>query len=100
MFINMNDVFETYEVDIETYIENRLVNKQRMQAPKEIIELNFVQLMNQVANDKRPLKVRMTRPETIWDNFENKQKVITNEIAFSNNAMIAYEESKAGDTND
>lgn len=94
MFINMNDMFETYEVDIETYIENRLVNKQRMQAPKEIIELNFVQMMNQVANDKRPLKVRMTRPEIIWDNFENKQKVITNEIAFSNNAMIAFEENK------
>lgn len=94
MFINFDSVFEPYEVDIETYIEDKMVNKQTIQAPQQIIISNFLQLMNQIKNDKRPLKVRMTRPEIIWDNFENKQKVLTNEISFSNNAMIAFEESQ------
>jgi hypothetical protein len=94
MFINFDSMFEPYEVDIETYIEDKMVNKQTIQAPQQIIISNFLQLMNQIKNDKRPLKVRMTRPEIIWDNFENKQKVLTNEISFSNNAMIAFEESQ------
>ena len=89
-----SSVFETYEVVLETYIEDKLVNKQTMQAPKEFIMIQFVQLMEQVKNDSRPLKIRMTRPEVIWDSFENKQKVLTNEVAFSNNPMVAWEESK------
>lgn len=94
MFVNFDSMFEPYEVDIETYIEDKMVNKQTIQAPQQIIIANFLQLMNQIKNDKRPLKVRMTRPEIIWNNFENKQKVLTNEISFSNNAMIAFEENK------
>lgn len=88
------NVFETYEVTFEIYIENKLANKQTMEAPKEMLMANFIQTVNQIGKDKRPIKIRMSRPEIIWDNFENKQKVLTNEIVFSNNAMIAWEENK------
>ena len=81
--INMN-MFETYEVDFEVYIGETLTQKQKMQAPKEMIMINFIQTAQQIGNDKRPIKIKMTRPEIIWDNFENKQKVLTNEISFSN----------------
>ena len=94
MFVNFDSMFEPYEVDIETYIEDKVVNKQTIEAPQQMIIANFLQLMNQAKDDKRPLKIRMTRPEIIWNNFENKQKVLTNEISFSNNAMIAFEENK------
>ena len=87
-------MFETYEVAFETYIEDKLVNKQNIQAPKEIIMMQFIQLMNQVKDDQRPLKIRMTRPEIIWNNFGNKQKILTNEVSFSNNPMVAWEESQ------
>lgn len=36
----------------------------------------------------------MLRPEAIWDEFENKQKTLTNEVEFSNNTMVAWEENK------
>ena len=87
-------IFETYEVTFEIYIEDKLTNKQTMQAPKEMLMANFLQTMQQIQNDKRPLRMKMSRPEVIWDNFENKQKVLNNEIIFSNNAMIAWEENK------
>lgn len=87
-------IFETYEVTFEIYIEDKLINKQTMQAPKEMLMANFLQTMQQMQNDKRPLRMKMSRPEVIWDNFENKQKVLNNEIIFSNNAMIAWEENK------
>jgi hypothetical protein len=56
--------------------------------------INFMQTAQQLGNDNRPIKIRMTRPETIWDSFENKEKVLTNEISFSNNAMVAFEKDK------
>ena len=90
-------MFETHEVTFETYIQDKLVNKQNIQAPKEIIMMQFIQLMNQVKDDSRPLKIRMTRPEIIWDSFESKQKTLTNEVAFSNNPMVAWEENRNKD---
>lgn len=93
MFIDMGSIFETYEVSFETYLEDKMVNKQTMQAPKQIIMANFVQLMNQVKNDKRPIKIRLTRQETILDDFK-REKVLEHEVAFSNNAMVSWEENK------
>ena len=92
MFIDIDSMFETYEVAFETYLEDKMVNKQTMQAPKQIIMANFVQLMNQVGNDKRPIKIRLTRQETILDDFK-KEKVLEHEVAFSNNAMVSWEEN-------
>lgn len=93
------NMFETYEVTLEVYIADKLVQKQTMQAPKEIIIANFMQLAQQIQNDSRPMKIRVVRPEVIWDNFENKERVLDNEVVASNNAMVAYEEDKQkGDT--
>lgn len=97
MFVNMN-MFETYDVIFEIYIEDKLANKQTMQAPKEILMAQFMQTMKQIAGDKRPIKIKMLRPEVIWDRFENKQKTLNNEICFSNNAMSAWEENKEKET--
>lgn len=85
-------MFETYEVALEVYIVDKLVQKQTMQAPKELIMVNFMQLAKQIQNDSRPMKIRVVRPEVIWDNFENKEKVLYNEVVASNNAMVAWEE--------
>lgn len=85
-------MFETYEVTFEVYIENKLINKQTMEAPKEMLIANFLQTVNQISRDKRALKVKMIRPEIIWDRFENREKILNNEVSFSNNAMIAWEE--------
>ena len=100
MFINMNGMFETFKVTFETYLEDKLINRQEIEAPKEILMAQFIQLYEQVKQDKRPIKIKMSRPVIIWDNFENVEKSVPNVVAFSNNAMIAYEESKAGGSND
>lgn len=88
MFFNM---FETHEVTFEIYIEDKLVKQQTMEAPKELLIANFMQMAKQISNDTRPIKLQMSRPEVIWDNFERKQKVLTNKIILSNNAMVDWE---------
>ena len=85
------DMFDTYKVTFEIYIEDKLVQQKVMQAPKELLIANFMQMVNQISKDDKPIKIKMSRPETIWDNFENKQKVLTNEVIFVNNAMLDWE---------
>lgn len=91
--INMN-MFDFHQVTYEIYIEDKLVQKQQMQAPKEILIMNFMQTAEQIGNDRKAMKIKMISPITIWDDFENKEKVLENEVVFSNNAMIAFEENK------
>lgn len=94
MFGNM---FQTYDVTFEVYIEDKLVKKQTMQAPKEILMINFMQTIDQIGNDRRPIKIKMFRQENVWDNFENKEKSLDYKVEFSNNAMIAWEEEKGNE---
>lgn len=90
----MGDIFEAHDVIFEVYIEDKLTNQQQMQAPKEMLIANFLQTAKQIQTDRRPIKIKMIRPEEIWDKFEQRRRVINNEIALSNNSMVAWEESK------
>jgi hypothetical protein len=92
--INIGDMFETHEVIIEVYIEDKLTNRQQMQAPKEMLIMNFIQTAKQMRNDPRPIKLKMIRPEVIWDKFYQKQRIMNNEIELNNNAMVAWEANK------
>lgn len=93
MFGNM---FEMHEATFEIYAEDNLINKQAMQAPKEILMANFMQIVNQIGNDSRPMKIKMIKPTIIWDRFEEKEKTLDTNAEFKNNAMIAWEDSKKG----
>lgn len=84
-------MFEVHEVTFEVYIEDKLTNRQQIQAPKEILIANFVQLAKQIKDDQRPIKIKMIKPCVIWDNFENKQKTLNNQISLNNNAMDLWE---------
>lgn len=90
----MGDMFETYDVVFEIYIEDKLTNRQQMQAPKEMLIANFLQTAKQIQVDRRPIKIKMIRQEEIWDKFEQRRRTLNYEIALSNNAMVAWEESK------
>ena len=86
--------FETYKVDFEIYLEDKLIQRQTAEAPKEMLIATFAQTRQQIAQDKRAMKLIMKMPVVIYDNFEGKEKTIENEVVFSNKAMIAFEENK------
>ena len=94
MFGNM---FEIHEATFEVYAEDNLINKQKLQAPKDILMANFMQIVNQMSNDGRPMKIKMIKPTIIWDRFEEKEKTLDTNAEFKNNAMIAWEDSKKGE---
>lgn len=94
MFINFDEVFEPYEVDFMIYIEDNVVQQQKIRAPKEMLIANFMQVANQIRADRRPMKVKMVRPDFIWDRFENVQKPFNYEIECCNEAMTIWLENK------
>lgn len=85
-----------HEVIFEVHIEDKLINRQQMNAPKEMLIANFVQTAKQIKTDRRPIKFKMIRPEIIWDEFEQKQRVLNNEIELKNDAMVVWEENNIG----
>lgn len=87
-------MFDIQEVVFEVWNEDKLINKQIMQAPKDMIIINFVQTAKQIKNDSRPIKLKMSRQEVIWDNFENKEKILDCFVSVSNHAMEAWETDK------
>lgn len=93
-FGNIGDIFEPYEVTFEVYIEDKLTNRQQMQAPKEMLIANFLQTAKQIQVDRRPIKIKMIRQEEIWDKFEQRRRTLNYEIELSNNAMVAWQENK------
>lgn len=95
--INIEDIEDQlgiYEVIFEVYIKDKLTNRQAMKAPKDMLIMNFIETAKQIKNDQRPIKIKMIRPYTIWDEFEKQQKILNNEISLNNNAMDLWEEGK------
>ena len=60
-----------------------------MQAPRMLIEQQFLQLIQQAANLQTPIKVKMSRIEQIYDNFDQKMVDRENSVSFMNNAYLA-----------
>ena len=99
--IDIEDMLEMHDVIIEVYIEGKLTNRQQIKAPRDMLIANFVQTAKQMKYDQRPIKLKMIRQESIWDEFEQRRKTLNNEIELKNDAMIAWEESKnSGDSNE
>jgi len=79
---------QVYSVSVEIFDGiNRQFNQ--MQAPRLVIQNDFLSLVQQAANTLSPIRIIMSRSVPIWDNFENRQRTIENKIVFKNNAFLS-----------
>jgi len=74
------DVFECW-LEIE---QDGRMSRQRMVAPRFVIEQQFMALVQQAASVASPVRIKMLRWDTVWDEFEQRQKQIENSIEFTN----------------
>lgn len=49
-----------------------------------IQEIKFIQTVQQIASQSQPMKVIVSREEVIWDQFEQKHKVLPVTMEFQN----------------
>ncbi len=78
---------ETYQVIIETYLGTQCIQRQSLNAPEQILKMQFMGLVQQIAQENRPMRAKMIIPEVIWDEIEKKQKVLENYVEFRNKFM-------------
>ena len=75
---------EPLTVTLEQYIGNALVQSQQLSAPPEILQAQFIQLVQQVMSQSQPMKIRMVRWEDVWNKFDNEWKKLELDMVFQN----------------
>jgi len=93
-----SDDFEVYECKL-CIEEGDSVRRQFMQAPKIMIQQNFLALMKQAARSPSPIRITLYRSCPFWLELEQRWIEHENSISFENFAWIDREAGKAGDTN-
>ena len=83
MFFNFS-FSEPLTITLEQYIGNSLVHSQQLSAPLEILQAQFMQLVQQAASQSQPMKIRMVRWKDIWDKFDGEWKKIECYVEFKN----------------
>ena len=83
MFFNFG-FSESMDVLLEQYIGNALVHSQQLSAPPEFLQAQFMQLVQQIASQSQPMKIRMIRWEDVWCQFDQKWKKLELDVAFQN----------------
>lgn len=83
MFFNFG-FSEPLTVTLEQYIGNACVSRQQISAPPEILQAQFMQLIQQVASQSQPMKIRMVRWEDIWSQIDQEWKKLELDVVFQN----------------
>ena len=83
MFFNFS-FSEPITVTLEQYIGNALVQSQQLSAPPEFLQAQFLQLVQQVASQSQPMKLRMVRWEDVWSQIDNEWKKLELSVEFKN----------------
>lgn len=83
MFINFG-LSEPIEVLLEQYIGNACVSRQQLSAPPEILQAQFLQLVQQVASQNQPMKIRVVRWEDVWSKVDKEWKKLELDLTFQN----------------
>lgn len=86
--MRLNDHFETFKVNIEITVGDRVSHRQ-MEAPRVMIEQQFLGLMQDAANHPEPVRIHMTRSIPRFDRFQQKWVNSENSVTFINNAYIS-----------
>lgn len=87
--MQLNDHFEIFEVNIEITVGDR-VSHRRMEAPRVMIEQQFLGLMQDAANHPEPVRIHMTRRVPLFNPLEQKWEDHEHSITYANNAYISH----------
>lgn len=83
MFFNFG-FSDSVTATLEQYIGNALVHSQQLSAPPEILQAQFMQLVQQVASQSQPMKIRMVKYEDVWNQFDKEWKKLELDVVFQN----------------
>lgn len=75
---------EVFDVTFTIYVNNQIVQQFKTVSPRPMIELRFIALVQEIASQNQPAKVVLSREEVIWDQFEQRHKILPVTVEFQN----------------
>lgn len=84
MFINMGQMMELYDVEFVVYVGNEIIQQNKMQAPRIMIEQNFKSLCNEILNRNEKMIVVLQKDNYIYENNGEFIRTIKESISFCN----------------
>lgn len=87
MFERIREQMEVFECTFDIEVEDR-IQHQVVQAPRAVLEQQFLSLVQQAIQSSKSVKVKMSRKVPIYDNFNKKWIERENSVTFANNAYI------------
>ena len=82
--ININQDMNIEQVIYEIWLGNELIHREQVRAPEDMLKMMFLNYVQQMAGRREPMHLRMSGQDIIWDEFEQKQKVIPKRIDYWN----------------
>lgn len=80
--------FQVYEATLEVN-DNGRIQLQRIQAPRVMIEHQFLGLMEQASKVNRPIRIKMSRTEPYFDQYEQRNIPQESNLIFANNSYVS-----------
>ena len=75
MFINygFEDNLEIYILEIKM---GNNIQRQQLQGTSDMVQLQFMQLMQEVGNTNQPIRLRIIKQEEIWNQYSQSRKIL------------------------
>ena len=83
MIFNFGFDDEIEECIIEIKIGNQ-VQRQRVQGLVEMIQMQFAQMLQEVGHSDQPIRIKLIKEESIWNQYSQQFKKLENSIQFAN----------------
>lgn len=74
----------TYEATFEIYVGDQCVHKQTISTLEIMLKQQFAQIIQQIANESKPMRCKMIVKDIVWDKIDKKQIVLDNYVEFKN----------------
>lgn len=87
---SFDEMFDTFDCIFYVEVDGES-RTQKMQAPRIMIEQQFMQLMQDAAGDKRPVRVTLSRDVDCFDKWTSEKFVRECSIEFKNRRYIDCE---------
>lgn len=76
------------EEEMDTYIleikMGNQIQRQTIMGSDDMVQLQFIQLMQETGNSAQPYKIKLIRQDRIWDNYNSKERILNNYLQFAN----------------
>lgn len=83
----LNWQFEIFECTIEVWVDGR-IHSNTVQAPRIVIQQNFLELVQQAVNDNKPVRIKLSRMVECFNEWTGETKMREASIAFMNRPYV------------